>query len=1163
MFMAHQVVRRCVDLCLLFVFALLVAHPSAAQITAQTGAVRVVVVDPTGASVAGAKVTLASKISQPVIKTTGDDGTVVFPLVTPGSYTLEAEQANFKRALLTDVQVAVTEVTNLRVTLELGQVTTEVQVSADSAQTVNTTNATMGNVLTGDVLHNLPLSTQNFTFLLALNAATSAPLPDATQAGLGTAVVFVDGQRGTENNLVIDGIDANNIANNNLGSVPIPSPDSLEEFRVQTSLYDASQGKTSGGNINVLTRGGTNVYHGEAYDFFRNDDLNANFFFFNAGSQARPVLKQNQFGGNFGGPVPKLHDTFFFGSYQGTRQINGAATGVSSISSQFPVLPASRDEASIETAFGLKPGTLDPVALKLLNLPGHFNGFLVPSGQGTPGQFGLLSVSLPLRFNEDQFNANVDKNLGTKHKISERFFFANSKTLAPLGGEGTGGLGSGQTTPVHNRFASLAWTYTISPNLVNEARFGYDRIQQAVVAPDPATLSQLGMTRFNGAAFPGIPLFLTGDINPAFGGISTNNDQAFTANTFNFGDTVAYTHGKHTFRGGFEHRRYQINLFNNFASRGFLLFNTFNDLLTGNILEAFVGTGITDRGFRSRDFSSYFQDDWKVTRRLTLNLGVRYDYLGPFTDVKNRVGNFDPSRLDATTLANGGPGLLGGFILPAAAHFGSITGTPGVSGSTLLSNSPHNFAPRVGFAWDVKGDGKTAVRGGYGLYYVRISNQTLLQLITGAPFFQLSANVFPGTPLSNPFPNLPVPSQFPIFPAAPQLTGFTASGRPTFNAPTLSLNPFDRHMGVPYAGSWNFSVQRELPWHLALEVGYLGTQGVKLLQSLQLNQARLANAANPIVLGGANGVAQNTITTNTTGNVNARVGVLGFTPTGLNTVTENGHSTYHALAATLSRHFGNVFLQSAYTFSKSIDNNSGSGTGLQDLGNSGGNQLDTTVVRGLSVFDRTHREQVTYQYSIPGFSTGRFHQALGNWTVGGLTTFQSGLPNSFTCPTCPTNVFGLTPSSTFPNATGNLGNILAPGSPENFTKQNSNGTGGFNPGIFAPTSGNAGGVSVGGLNTAGGPGNQTFTVTGALFGNAGRDLGQARGPFQQDWDVFVMKKFPIRESLSLQFRTDFFNIFNHPNFTIDNTAIGTPAFGVYDNTVGNPRVVQFALKLQF
>lgn len=180
-----------------------------------------------------------------------------------------------------------------------------------------------------------------------------------------------------------------------------------------------------------------------------------------------------------------------------------------------------------------------------------------------------------------------------------------------------------------------------------------------------------------------------------------------------------------------------------------------------------------------------------------------------------------------------------------------------------------------------------------------------------------------------------------------------------------------------------------------------------------------------------------------------------------------------------------------------------------------------------------------------------------------MTTFQSGLPNSFTCPTCPTNVFGLTPSSTFPNVIGNLGNILAPGSPQDFTKQNSNGTGAFNPGVFAPTSSNAGGVTANGLNSGGGPGNQSFSVTGALFGNAGRNLGQARGPFQQDWDVFVMKKFPIRERLNLEFRTDFFNFFNHPNFTIDNTAVGTPAFGVYDNTVGNPRVVQFALKLQF
>lgn len=1158
---------KCLVIPFLLTFALFFSVSTSAQITSQTGAVRVLVTDPTGAAVAGAKVTLSSTVSAGLTKETIADGSVVFPLVTPGAYKVTVEAASFSRTVLNNVNVEVTAVTNLSVKLEIGQVSSEVMVSADVAETVNTTNATLGDVLTGDVLHNLPLGTRNFTFLLALNAGTSASLPDATQAGRGTATVFVDGQRGTANNLVINGTDANNLANNNLANVAIPSPDSLEEFRVQTSLYDASQGKTSGGNINVLTRGGTNTFHGEAYDYLRNDDFNSNSFFFNKNGLARPDLKQNQFGGNFGGPIPKLHDTFFFGSYEGTRQSNGVAGG---ISTQFPILPATRDAASLAAAFStptnpLTASQIDPVAVQLLNLPGKYNGFLIPSGKGAPGNgaFGLFAISSPLKFNEDQFNVDVDRNIGTKHKISERYFYAKDLTNDPFGGEGTGNLGSGQKTPQKNHLATLTWTYAVNPNLVNEARFGFNRITQQVLAPDPATLNQIGMTRFNSSVFPGIPLFFTGDIAPAFGGISTNNDQAFTSNTFHFADSVAYTHGKHTFRAGFEHRRYEINLFNNFASRGFLFFNTFTDLLTGNILEAFAGTGITDRGFRARDMASYFQDDWKVMKRLTLNLGVRYDYLGPSTDVKDRLGNFDPTRLDATTLANGGPGLLNGFILPSAAHFGSITGTPGVSSSTLLSNSPHNFAPRVGLAWDVTGDGKTSMRAGYGLYYVRISNQTLLQLITAAPFFQLSASVLPGTPLSNPFPNLPVPSQFPIFPTPPQLTGFAASGRPTFSGPLLSLNPFQRSLGIPYVGQWNYSIQRELPHHFVVEVGYLGSEGVKLLQGLQLNQARLASANNPIVLGGANGVPQTTITTNSVSNVNARVGILGFTSTGLNTVTGNGHSSYNALAFTVSRHVGKMFLQSAYTFSKALDNNSGSPT--QDLANSGGNQLDTRGLKALSNFDRTHRLQVTYQYSIPAFATGRFHQALGHWAIGGLTTFQSGLPVTIGCGNCPSNLFGLTPSSTFPNVAGNLNNLMLSGSPENFT-----GTSVFNSSVLAQTTTNQPNTTLTGLNSFGGPGNGSFTIGGptvasgnAVFGNLGRNVPQVRGPFQQDWDFFATKDFPLTEKYGLQFRADFFNIFNHPNFTIDNVTFGSRAFGIYDNTVGNPRIAQLALCFHF
>ena len=1144
---------------------LLGPRTSAAQITAQTGAVHVSVVDQNGGAIGGATVTLIPNSGSPLAKRTADDGSVVFPLVTPGTYRLEVEQANFKKMLLSNVLVGVTETTNLRVILEVGQMTTEVTVSADVAQTVNTTNAVLGNVLTGDVLHNLPLSTRNFTFLLALNAGTSAPLPDATAPGRGQAIVFVDGQRGTSNNLVINGTDANNLGNNNLGNVPIPSPDSLEELRVQTSLYDASQGKTSGGNINVLTRGGTNQFHGEAYEYLRNEDLNANLFFFNKGGTPRPVLKQNQFGGNFGGPIPKVSETFFFVTYEGTRQRNGVAGGVNT---QFPVLPASRNQADIETAFGLAPGSLNPVALKLLNLPGKYNGFLIPSGQGTPGQFGLFTISSPLQFTEDQFNANVDKIIGAKHKISEKFFWANAQTVDPFGGEGAGQLGSGQTTPIQNRLATLSWTYTITPNIVNEARLGYTRLTQAQKAVEPATLSQLGMSRFNGSVFPGIPLFITGDINPAFGGISTNNDQASVANTFNFADSVAYTHGRHTFRGGFEYRRYQINLFNNFASRGFLLFNTFSDLLTGNILEAFVGTGITDRGFRARDASSYFQDDWKVTKRLTLNLGVRYDYLGPSTDVKNRLGNFDPSLLDATTRANAGPGLLNGFILPAAANFGSIKGTPGVSSSTLLSNSPHDFAPRIGLAWDVKGDGKTAVRAGYGIYYVRISNQTLLQLITGAPFFQLSASVLPGTPLSNPFPALPVPSQFPIFPTPPQFLGFSGTGSPRFSSPLLSLNPFDRHLGIPYVGAWNASVQRELPRHFVVEIGYLGSQGVKLLQGLQLNQARLANANHPIVVGGANAVPQTTLTANSTRDVNARVGVLGFTSTGLNTVTGNGHSIYHALDFTVTRHVGNMFVQGAYTFSKAIDNNSGDGLpfGTQDLGNSGSNNLDTRSLRALSNFDRTHRLQVTYQYAIPSFANGVLGHVLDHWAIGGLSTFQSGLPAQITCATCPTNVFGITASNTFPQVVGNVQNLMLSGSPQNFTTTSS-----FNSSVLANTASNPAGTVLTGLNNFGGPGTESFTIggpgtgshTGAIFGNLGRNVPTVRGPFQQQWDFFVTKTFPIKEKYGVQFRSDFFNLFNHPNFVITNAAFGSQAFGIFDTTAGNPRIVQLALKFTF
>jgi hypothetical protein len=1131
--------------------------------------------------VSGAKVTLTSPLGATLIKESGADGSFTFPLLGPGIYRLTVEFQGFRRAVLEKVAVGITEVATVTVKLELGEVTTEVVVAGEAAQPVNTSNATLGNVITGDVVENMPLPTRNFIALLALNAGTSAPLPNAAEAGrgpYGSSSIFVAGQRGTFNNLVINGIDANQLGNNNFGNVPVPAPDSLEEFRVQTSLYDASQGKTSGGNVNVVTKSGTNKYHGEAYEFFRNEDLNANFFFFNIKGTPRPVEKQNQFGGNFGGPAPGIAKTFFFGSYEGNRQRNGVSNAVTA---KWPVLPATRTQANIESAFGLTPGSLDPVALALLNLPGQFGGFLVPSGSGAaPGQLGNIAFSKPLKFTENQFNTNVDHLIGDKHKLSAKFFFANLFTDDPLGGQTAGhDLGSGQTNPVQNRLAALAWTYTVTPNLLNEARFGFNRITQVTAGRDPANVSDIGMTRFNSSIFPGIPEFVPDDLVPNFGGIGTNNDQASFSNAFDFADTLAYTHGKHTFRGGFEYRRYQINLFNNFASRGFLEFTSFPNFLKGNIEIAFVGSGQTDRGFRARDISFFFQDDWKVTRRLTLNLGVRYDYLGPSTDVKDRLGNFDPSLLDSTTRANAGPGLLNGFVLPASANFGTIKGTPGVDRSTLTNVDHNDVAPRVGFAWDVFGNGKTAVRGGYGLYYVRISNQTLLQLITAAPFFQLSSVAFPGTLMSNPWPTLHLPGDFPIFPTPPKFLGFTGSpsalaGTPRFSGPLLAVNPFERGLQTPYAQQWNFSVQRELPMHFTMELGYIGSEGVRLLHGRQMNQARLANAANPIVVGGAGSVQVTTITANASRNNNARVGVLGFSTTGLNMVTGNGHSVYHAMILTVNRRTANMFIQAAYTFSKSIDNNSGNLAGTQDLGNSGANQIDTRTVRALSTFDRTHRLQVTYRYAMPWFKTGAWRHVLGNWEFGGLTTFQSALPNSFLCSVCldvPTgaarNLFGI-PNSTglFPNVVGDLNNLKKSGSPQDFTTVSA-----FNSGVLDAVPILSGGATFGPLNVNGGPGDQTFTIGGPgtgpffgeVFGNLGRNIPQGRGPFQQQWDFYLAKSFPVGEKFRFQLRSEFFNVFNHPNFVITNTDIGAQSFGIYSTTTGNPRIIQFALKLLF
>jgi hypothetical protein len=1138
-----------------FVLAIVTLAPAFAQISSQTGAIVGTVTDPTGGLVPGAKVTAMSPRGERYVSTTSDTGGFTLPLLAPGPYALTVEKKGFSRAALPEVIVSVTEATSVSIPLTVGEDTISVTVVA-IASSVNSVNATLGNVIPGSVVSELPLAARNFTHLLGTNAGVATTIPDASAANRGATVLFVNGQRSTNNNLVINGTDANNLANNNLNTVPVPSPDTIEEFRVQTSMYDASQGKTSGGNINVNTKGGSSGYHGQLYEFFRNEALNANNFMFNKDGQRRPVLRQNQFGGNFGGPVPGLANrTFFFGSYQGTRQTNGASNLVSQF---FPVLPQQRTRENLAAAFALNPDAIDPVALALLNHPGQYDGFLVPSGSGAaPGQTGLLTLSAPAKWNEDQFNANGDHLINDRHRLMLRYFQALGTTSDPLGGGAAGMPGSGSSGWVNNYLATVSESWTISPWALNEFRLGFNRIETGLVPVDAAAVGDIGMRRFNSSIVPGIPQFNVAGIT--FGGPAVGGQQETAASTFHLADVVALTRGRHTVRIGFEGRQYQVNTTNHHAVRGALSYSSLRNMLQGlGQTLATAGSGLPSRDYRARDVSWFVQDDWRIHRRLTLNLGLRYDYLGASVERLNRLGNFDESLLDAETLESGGPGLRRGFILPEGADFGAIQGTSGVSRSTLTTSNRQNFSPRVGLAWDVFGDGRTAVRAGYGVYYVRTSNQTLLQSLITAPFYQVFRGA--GTTLANPFPDLALPDQFPIFPPFPSLLGFNAAGQPIRSATLMSMNPIQRNLRTPYSQHWNFTIQRELPGRFALETGYIGSRSVRLLQGILTNQARLANEAGPI----------RGLTANSALNTEARVAVFGFGPSGFVTSTDNGHSSYHAFVATVSRRMSDFFVLGSYTFSKSIDNNSGNAfvAGGGDLAFSTGNTLVPSLSRGLSDFDQRHRLQVTYNYNAKGFGSGLLKAATGNWNFGGVTTFQSGFPLSFLCLTCnQPNVYGIL-SALPPDVVGDFSKFVKPGNPREFINS---GTGIFNPGIVAPPRLLPNGATFGGnLNSEGGPGNQTYRVgsTGGtthfaqLVGTLPRNPGPT-SPFQQQWDFYAARRFPIGEQVGIVVRGEFFNLFNHAFFAAPFQFVDHPAFGQFFTQQNAPRIIQFAVKVDF
>ena len=1176
-----------------------------------TGAISGVVVDTSGGSVADAEVQIIDTRTELLARkvSTNADGLFVVPLLPPGTYIVVVNKSGFAEAKASGIEVRVTETTKVTITLKPGAVSEKVEISAQ-VTTVETTNAATGQSLGTETVRELPLATQNYQQLLTLSTGAQSELNASAQLGRGNVRVIVNGQREDNNNYLIEGISATDYNVAQATYVPLPNPDVIQEFKVQTSLYDASQGRNGGGNVNAILKSGTRELHGDVYEFFRNDVLNANDFFLNAAGQKRPPVKQNIFGGSLGGPAGREKYGFFFVNYQGTRQRSALSPGTQINNPGFPSLPTTRDATSIANAlstqaFPIAPTDIDPVILKLLQFKsGQFgdpNGFLIPS-VGTPDlnpnkttsyATAPLIISKPGKYTDDQFTANWDREFhGAQDKVAARFFFSDSESLLPFGAGGLqaslgGTLASSISAtdlnfpydiPVRGRFFSVNETHLFSPALVNDFRFGFVHINDSLINVPPVTVTDLGINRPTNNITKSIYKFTLGSSGFQIGP-TPPADQFQNQDTFNFVDTVSWVRGAHFLRFGGEYTRVNLDKLFPQTFNGQLFFvnspggaTDFQKLVVGAPDFSFGGGGVFNHQYRNNNFGFFAQDDWKVRPDLTLNLGVRTEVLGAFYDNLCHIGNFDPQLADSGKYP---------FVYGGCANKLNLAGLSGSGNNTTYKNNfTTGLGPRLGFAWDVFGRHTTTVRGGYGIYFVREDVGTVDQLSFQAPylpiafgggsagslsnFFLTGVNALPKAGVLDPnfvpclgaLQNFPSGDtrQFPNYACATGSAGLVPSQ-------FLFVLTVPRTFKAPNTQQWNLTIQRALGKSWVFEAGYIGTHALHLRETRTSIQAKLATAAKPLTVRAEDGTPF-VITESTAGNGVARSNLQGFNGYGgFQIFANDAYSHYHSLQTTLSRRWLAGYFQAAYTWSKSTDATSSGNTALNTAFN---DETDLKFSRGLSDFDRTHRFVVSYRYDLPFYKgeTGVKGTLLTGWALSGITIFQSGVPFSVTDSAAGTAYLGAGLASATLGAQLTPGGSIGAGTTTGDIHSRLNGYLSLTNFTTAPVADPAGCVA-----------DPAFACTTA-FGNLGRNI--YRGPFQQNWDFSLIKNFKLTERQSLRFTTDFFNIWNHVNFanpsindveTITHDNLGNPTsdgpFGKIFSTVGTPRLIQFSLRYTF
>jgi hypothetical protein len=1155
-------------LCALQIAVLVACSSRSWAQSSTTGALRGTVTDPASAVVPGVIVTLANNAtSQAQTTTTDSNGGYRFSLLAPGAYAVTFSAQGFKTSLMASVAVNVSEVPVLDAQLETG-VSTEHEVCL--CRLSQSATSSTGTLVDSKTLTGVPLTTRNTTQVMSMSSGSASDVNNAGTLGRGTQTFNVNGNT-TVGTYTVDGAAA--------GS-SVPNPDAISEFKIQTSQYDAGYGANVP-NTNLITRSGANDFHGDLWEFVRNDIFNANDFFLNAAGRPRPNLKQNQFGGTIGGPI-KRNKLFFFGSFQATRQVNGLdPTSLSTLI--LPPLTDDRSAATVGSQFcpGSHPGNsrystfaggtqvacdgsnINPVALTLLQMKLPDGTYLIPTPEsiltsGRNAGLGSYSISLPSTFRENQYLANVDEAISTKQNLSGRVLITGVHQVRSLsapyginpGPQFVPGSPHGYTP--RDYIASLKLTSILTSNLVNEAWVAYTEDDAAGDSRGVPPAALVGITPLD-------PFFPVPPEIQVLGGLGSfrflgnmASDTLTKTVTYQWADNLSWSHGKHTARMGVFGDTQSNFEDNTGGSKGKIVFQNFEDFLLGqsaaqngsplgrsNIQSIQGSAGVGPLGelqFQYRNYygSAFVEDDIKLNSRLTLNLGLRWEYLGPSFDTDGTIGNVWPSLLSQapippasgtlagyTVAANYNPNLMNPYTgLP----FGPLP--PGVamhSTKSFYQNATpfDTFTPRVGFAWQPGGWlSRASVRGGYGWFYQAApfsGNASSTPLFALPPF----AQAFSNTDASNDLSTLQKP-----FPTA--TLGFVA------RTPTSELS--DRVAGpvyrIPNLQQWNVNAQVSLSSTISLDLGYVGSYGNHLLLSHVLNQPVLASPTDPVNCG-YDGIPTDCVTTNTSRNAKLRVPILGETPTALADSEYLGLSWYHSMQATLRKRVSHgLTFQAAYTFSKAENNT----TVYNDQ-----NNLSLDWAR--ATFDRTHRFIANYDYQLPAPAQGKGFAGtiLTGWSMAGIIIIQSGLPMTLTDPKGG-GVYGGAGTSTITLCPGESNASLATSGRDQTRLGNWINAG---PTVICPA-------------PVVGPDGSTG------YGNTGLNIISGPGQFNTDFSIGKRTTVGgIRENAELAFRVEFYNSFNHPQFANPGTTYGTATFGVITQSSVAPRLIQFGVKYLF